>query len=67
MEAVVAEMTIEIAALKVHTAGSYQLERGLACSSTLVYSNQNICNLCIRSRVCPHIPPCDIQIIKVRI
>jgi hypothetical protein len=62
MEAAVAEVTFDLAALKVHTAGSYQLERGMAGSSTLVYSNQNI-----SSRVCPHIPPCDIQIMKVRI
>lgn len=67
MEAPVAEVTFDLAALKVHTAGSCQLERGLADSSTLVYSNQNICNLSISSRVCPYIPPCDIQIMKVRI
>ena len=67
MEAAAAEVTSELAALKVHAAGSYQLERGSAGSSTLVYGNQNICNLYISSRVCPHIPPCDIQIMKVRI
>jgi hypothetical protein len=60
-------VTVDLAALKVHTEGSYQLECGLAGSSTLVYNNQNSCNFCISSRVCPHIPPCDIQIMKVRI